>query len=133
MQQGGQEGGLLSGEHACRTTDGCRHAASRIHQFEKVEQFFVTSPDNDASWAALEEMLTNAEDFYQALGLPYQVRPRLQRIRQRCNSCACAPCPCMQLIGGADPLMKEHSCTPCMNHHHALAPGSHSGVSSTVP
>lgn len=45
----------------------------RIHQFEKVEQFFVTSPDNDASWAALEEMLTNAEDFYQALGLAYQV------------------------------------------------------------
>ena len=50
---------------------GC--CLSRIHQFEKVEQFFVTSPDNDASWAALEEMLTNAEDFYQALGLPYQV------------------------------------------------------------
>ncbi|BDA47415.1 Serine-tRNA ligase, cytoplasmic [Coccomyxa sp. Obi] len=45
----------------------------RIHQFEKVEQFFVTSPDNDASWAALEEMLTNAEDFYQALEVPYQV------------------------------------------------------------
>ena len=33
----------------------------------------MTSPDNDASWAALEEMLTNAEDFYQSLGLPYQV------------------------------------------------------------
>ena len=32
----------------------------------------MTSPDNDASWAALEEMLTNAEDFYQALGLAYQ-------------------------------------------------------------
>lgn len=45
----------------------------RIHQFEKVEQFFVTSPDNDASWAALEEMLTNAEDFYQALEVPYHV------------------------------------------------------------
>lgn len=38
-----------------------------------MEQFFVTSPDNDASWAALEEMLTNAEDFYQALEVPYQV------------------------------------------------------------
>jgi seryl-tRNA synthetase len=39
-----------------------------------VEQFFVTSPDNNASWAALEEMLTNAEDFYQALDVPYQVK-----------------------------------------------------------
>ncbi|KAK9805154.1 hypothetical protein WJX72_002468 [[Myrmecia] bisecta] len=45
----------------------------RIHQFEKVEQFFVTSPYKNKSWEALEEMLTNAEDFYSALGLPYQV------------------------------------------------------------
>ncbi|KAK9828382.1 hypothetical protein WJX81_002118 [Elliptochloris bilobata] len=45
----------------------------RVHQFEKVEQFFVTSPHGHASWEALEEMLTNAEGFYQALGLPYQV------------------------------------------------------------
>ncbi len=47
----------------------------RIHQFEKVEQFFVTSPYDNASWAALEEMLTNAEDFYQSLGLAYQASP----------------------------------------------------------
>ena len=46
--------------------------ARRVHQFEKVEQFFVTSPHEHASWEALEEMLTNAEAFYQALGLPYQ-------------------------------------------------------------
>lgn len=48
--------------------DGCR-----IHQFEKVEQFYVTSPDNNASWLAFEEMLDNAEKFYQELELPYQV------------------------------------------------------------
>ena len=52
----------------------------RIHQFEKVEQFFVTSPHNNASWAALEEMLSNAEDFYTKLGLHYQVP---------CCKCAC--------------------------------------------
>ena len=45
----------------------------RIHQFEKVEQFFVTSCHNNASWEAFEEMLTNAEDFYTSLGLHYQV------------------------------------------------------------
>lgn len=32
----------------------------------------MTSPFENASWAALEEMLANAEEFYQALGLPYQ-------------------------------------------------------------
>ncbi|KAL3141780.1 hypothetical protein ABBQ32_004455 [Trebouxia sp. C0010 RCD-2024] len=45
----------------------------RIHQFEKVEQFFVTSCHNNASWEAFEEMLSNAEDFYTSLGLHYQV------------------------------------------------------------
>ena len=45
----------------------------RVHQFEKVEQFFVTSPHDNASWEALDEMLSNAEEFYQKLGLPYQV------------------------------------------------------------
>ena len=46
----------------------------RIHQFEKVEQFFVTSPDNNKSWEAMEEMLHNAEEFYTSLGLAYRVR-----------------------------------------------------------
>lgn len=45
----------------------------RVHQFEKVEQFTVTSPLGNASWEALEEMLSTAESFYQALNLPYQV------------------------------------------------------------
>jgi len=48
-------------------------AVCRIHQFEKVEQFFVTSPDNNKSWEAMEEMLHNAEEFYKSLGLGYQV------------------------------------------------------------
>lgn len=44
-----------------------------MHQFEKVEQFYVTAPSNNASWEAFEEMIANAEEFYQNLGLPYQV------------------------------------------------------------
>ncbi|GAB4815456.1 hypothetical protein N2152v2_002502 [Parachlorella kessleri] len=45
----------------------------RVHQFEKVEQFVITSPHDDESWKALDEMLANAEGFYQALNLPYRV------------------------------------------------------------
>lgn len=45
----------------------------RVHQFEKVEQFCITSPQDDESWKALDEMIGNAEDFYQALGIPYRV------------------------------------------------------------
>lgn len=43
----------------------------RVHQFEKVEQFCVTSPEK--SWEMQEEMIGIAEEFYQALGLSYRV------------------------------------------------------------
>eukprot|EP00761_Pharyngomonas_kirbyi_P008593 gb/GECH01008605.1/.p1 GENE.gb/GECH01008605.1/~~gb/GECH01008605.1/.p1 ORF type:complete len:467 (+),score=89.74 gb/GECH01008605.1/:1-1401(+) len=45
----------------------------RIHQFEKVEQFCVTSPHDDASWDMMEDMMQNAEAFYQSLGIPYRI------------------------------------------------------------
>ena len=37
----------------------------RVHQFEKIEQFCVTSPNGNDSWEVHEEMLKNSEDFYQ--------------------------------------------------------------------
>ncbi|KAK8149503.1 Cytosolic seryl-tRNA synthetase [Beauveria asiatica] len=43
----------------------------RVHQFEKVEQFVLTDPEK--SWEAFEEMIGVSEEFYQTLGLPYQV------------------------------------------------------------
>jgi len=43
----------------------------RIHQFEKVEQFVICSPEN--SWDYHEKMIANCEEFYQNLGLSYQV------------------------------------------------------------
>ena len=43
----------------------------RIHQFEKVEQFVVTSPSD--SWDEHERMIGVCEAFYQSLGLPYHI------------------------------------------------------------
>lgn len=43
----------------------------RVHQFEKVEQFVITAPTK--SDEAFHEMIKNAEDFYQSLGIPYRV------------------------------------------------------------
>ena len=45
----------------------------RVHQFEKIEQFCVTSPDDDESWTMLEEMIATSEDYYKSLGIPYRV------------------------------------------------------------
>ena len=45
----------------------------RVHQFEKIEQFCVTSPEDDASWNMFEEMIGHSEAFYQSLGIPYRI------------------------------------------------------------
>ena len=43
----------------------------RVHQFDKVEQFCITTPDK--SWDMQKEMCDLSEKFYQSLGLAYQV------------------------------------------------------------
>jgi seryl-tRNA synthetase len=43
----------------------------RVHQFNKVEQFSLTRPDE--SWDELEFLLANAEEIVRDLGLPYRV------------------------------------------------------------
>eukprot|EP00262_Sarcandra_glabra_P005312 TRINITY_DN16751_c0_g1_i1.p1 TRINITY_DN16751_c0_g1~~TRINITY_DN16751_c0_g1_i1.p1 ORF type:complete len:457 (-),score=88.13 TRINITY_DN16751_c0_g1_i1:322-1692(-) len=45
----------------------------RVHQFEKVEQFCLTSPNGNDSWEMHEEMIKNSEDFYKELNIPYQI------------------------------------------------------------
>jgi seryl-tRNA synthetase len=45
----------------------------RVHQFEKVEQFCLTSPHDDESWKMMDEMIGNAEAFNQVLGIPYRI------------------------------------------------------------
>lgn len=43
----------------------------RVHQFEKIEQFVLTEPEN--SWKEFDRMIGLSEEFYQSLGLPYRV------------------------------------------------------------
>lgn len=44
-----------------------------MHQFEKVEQFVLTSPHDGESWNEFHRMISNAEELYKALGIPYRV------------------------------------------------------------
>jgi seryl-tRNA synthetase len=37
----------------------------------QVEQFLLTEPEK--SWEAFEDMIKVSEEFYQSLGIPYQV------------------------------------------------------------
>lgn len=43
----------------------------RVHQFEKVEQFVICSPEE--SWDIHENMVKHSEEFYKSLGIPYRV------------------------------------------------------------
>jgi seryl-tRNA synthetase len=43
----------------------------RVHQFEKVEQFVFCKPEN--SWNIFEELISNTEELFSELKLPYQV------------------------------------------------------------
>lgn len=43
----------------------------RVHQFEKIEQFIFSRPEQ--SWDECELMIKNAEELFQQLGLPYRV------------------------------------------------------------
>ncbi len=43
----------------------------RVHQFHKIEQFIYATPEQ--SWPLHEELLANAEEIFQHLGLPYRV------------------------------------------------------------
>ncbi len=43
----------------------------RVHQFHKVEQYVFAKPEE--SWQIHEELIKNAEELFQGLGLPYRV------------------------------------------------------------
>lgn len=43
----------------------------RVHQFEKVEQFIFSNPEE--SWSEHQRLIANAEEFFQNLKLPYRI------------------------------------------------------------
>lgn len=45
----------------------------RVHQFEKIEQFCLTTDDLEVSQKEQKRMLQAAKDFYESLGIPYRV------------------------------------------------------------
>jgi seryl-tRNA synthetase len=43
----------------------------RVHQFSKIEQIVLCKPED--SWDWHEQLISNAEEFFQLLGIPYRV------------------------------------------------------------
>ena len=66
----------LAGVSACFRKEAGAHGKDtrgifRTHQFNKIEQFIFCRPEE--SWKLHEELLHNAEELVQKLGMPYRV------------------------------------------------------------
>jgi seryl-tRNA synthetase len=66
----------LAGTSACFRKEAGAHGKDtrgifRTHQFNKIEQFVFCKPEE--SWKLHEELIQNAEELLQRLGLPYRV------------------------------------------------------------
>ena len=66
----------LAGVSACFRKEAGAHGKDtrgifRTHQFNKIEQFVFCTPEE--SWKLHEELIHNAEELVQKLGLPYRV------------------------------------------------------------
>jgi seryl-tRNA synthetase len=66
----------LAGISACFRKEAGAHGKDtrgifRTHQFNKIEQFIFCTPEQ--SWQLHEELIQNAEELIQKLGLPYRV------------------------------------------------------------
>lgn len=83
----------------------------RVHQFEKVEQFCITTPEE--SWAMHEEMIKASEEFYQTLNLPYRV---INIVSGALNDAAAKKYDLEAWFPGYDAYRELVSCSNCTDY-----------------
>ncbi|XP_076235409.1 seryl-tRNA synthetase isoform X2 [Calliopsis andreniformis] len=85
----------------------------RVHQFEKVEQFCLTSPYDGKSWQMMEEMITNAEEFYKALEIPYRI---VNIVSGALNNAASKKLDLEAWFPGSGAFRELVSCSNCLDY-----------------
>ncbi|XP_068150494.1 serine--tRNA ligase, cytoplasmic [Drosophila tropicalis] len=85
----------------------------RVHQFEKVEQFVLTSPHDNKSWEMMDEMIGNAEQFCQSLGIPYRV---VNIVSGALNHAASKKLDLEAWFGGSAAYRELVSCSNCLDY-----------------
>lgn len=94
----------------------------RVHQFDKVEQFCLTTPDK--SWDMQKEMCDLSEKFYQSLGLAYQV---VNIVSGELNNAAAKKYDLEAWFPGYDKFRELVSCSNCTDYQ-ARAVGTKLGA-----
>ena len=85
----------------------------RVHQFEKVEQFCLTSPHDNKSWQMMEEMILNAEEFYKALEIPYRI---VNIVSGALNNAASKKLDLEAWFPGSGAFRELVSCSNCLDY-----------------
>ncbi|CAG9812994.1 unnamed protein product [Phaedon cochleariae] len=85
----------------------------RVHQFEKVEQFCLTSPFDNKSWEMMDEMINNAEEFYKSLEIPYRV---VNIVSGALNNAAAKKLDLEAWFPGSGAFRELVSCSNCLEY-----------------
>ncbi|CAG9762141.1 unnamed protein product [Ceutorhynchus assimilis] len=85
----------------------------RVHQFEKVEQFCLTSPFDNKSWEMMDEMISNAEEFYKALEIPYRI---VNIVSGALNNAAAKKLDLEAWFPGSGAFRELVSCSNCLEY-----------------
>lgn len=85
----------------------------RVHQFEKVEQFCLTSPRDNKSWEMMDEMISNAEEFCKALELPYRI---VNIVSGALNNAAAKKLDIEAWFPGSNAFRELVSCSNCLDY-----------------
>jgi len=85
----------------------------RVHQFEKVEQFVLTSPFDNESWKMFDEMIGNAEDFYKDLGISYRI---VNIVSGALNNAAAKKLDLEAWFPGSAAFRELVSCSNCLDY-----------------
>ncbi|XP_014226753.1 serine--tRNA ligase, cytoplasmic [Trichogramma pretiosum] len=85
----------------------------RVHQFEKVEQFCLTSPHDNKSWETMDEMISNAEEFYQDLNIPYRI---VNIVSGALNNAAAKKLDLEAWFPGSAAFRELVSCSNCLDY-----------------
>ncbi|XP_048740826.1 serine--tRNA ligase, cytoplasmic-like [Ostrea edulis] len=85
----------------------------RVHQFEKVEQFVLTSPFENKSWEMFDEMINNAEEFNKLLGIPYRI---VNIVSGALNNAAAKKLDLEAWFPGSGAFRELVSCSNCLDY-----------------
>ncbi|KAL1513060.1 hypothetical protein ABEB36_002538 [Hypothenemus hampei] len=85
----------------------------RVHQFEKVEQFCITSPFDNKSWEMMDEMIENAEEFCKALEIPYRI---VNIVSGALNNAAAKKLDIEAWFPGSKAFRELVSCSNCLDY-----------------